>query len=95
LAQCSHARISLESNQIPRGETVTPRDQPGKAKRRGPPDAAKNAEPRSVAAIDREAMIAEAAYYLALERGFAPGSELEDWLAAEAIVDRTPGAGGH
>ena len=27
--------------------------------------------------------IAEAAYYLAERRGFAPGGELEDWLAAE------------
>lgn len=29
------------------------------------------------------AMIAEAAYYRAQQRGFAPGHELEDWLAAE------------
>jgi hypothetical protein len=33
-------------------------------------------------------MIAEAAYYLAERRGFAPGHELEDWLAAEAEIDR-------
>jgi hypothetical protein len=32
----------------------------------------------------RHAMIAEAAYYRAQRRGFAPGHELEDWLAAEA-----------
>jgi hypothetical protein len=29
-------------------------------------------------------MIAEAAYYRAQRRGFAPGHELEDWLQAEA-----------
>jgi hypothetical protein len=29
-------------------------------------------------------MIAEAAYYRAQEREFAPGHELEDWLEAEA-----------
>jgi hypothetical protein len=29
-------------------------------------------------------MVAEAAYYLAERRGFCPGGELEDWLAAEA-----------
>jgi len=31
-------------------------------------------------------MIAERAYYLAEKRGFAPGHELEDWLAAEREV---------
>jgi hypothetical protein len=36
----------------------------------------------------REAMIREAAYYLAERRGFAPGHDLEDWLAAEASIDR-------
>jgi hypothetical protein len=35
----------------------------------------------------RSALIAEAAYYRAEKRGFAPGHETEDWLAAEAEVD--------
>jgi hypothetical protein len=35
----------------------------------------------------RAALIAEAAYYRAEQRGFAPGHETEDWLAAEAEVD--------
>lgn len=30
--------------------------------------------------------IAEAAYFLAEQRGFSPGFEMEDWLAAEAQV---------
>ena len=34
----------------------------------------------------RQAMIAEAAYYCAERRGFAPGHELEDWLRAEAEI---------
>lgn len=34
--------------------------------------------------VRRHAMIAEAAYYRAQRRGFAPGHELEDWLQAEA-----------
>jgi hypothetical protein len=40
-----------------------------------------------VAAADPESrrlMIAEAAYYRAEKRGFAPGGELQDWLDAEA-----------
>jgi len=36
----------------------------------------------------RDQMIAEAAYYLAERRGFAPGYELADWLAAEREIDR-------
>ena len=35
----------------------------------------------------RRAMIAEAAYYHAERRGFAPGGEQHDWLRAEAEVD--------
>lgn len=35
----------------------------------------------------RDALIAQAAYFRAEKRGFAPGHEAEDWLAAEAEVD--------
>ncbi len=37
---------------------------------------------------DRHSMIAKAAYFRAARRDFQPGHELEDWLAAEAEVDR-------
>ncbi|MEY6431981.1 DUF2934 domain-containing protein [Thioalkalicoccus limnaeus] len=35
----------------------------------------------------REGLIRQTAYFRAQRRGFAPGSELEDWLAAEKEVD--------
>jgi hypothetical protein len=35
----------------------------------------------------RRALIAETAYLRAERRGFAPGHETEDWLAAEVEVD--------
>jgi len=35
----------------------------------------------------RAALIAEAAFFRAEKRGFAPGYEVEDWLAAESEVD--------
>jgi hypothetical protein len=35
----------------------------------------------------RESMIAEAAYFRSAHRGFEPGHEVEDWLAAEAEID--------
>jgi hypothetical protein len=38
---------------------------------------------------DLNRLIAEAAYYRAQQRGFTPGHELDDWVAAEAEVRRT------
>ena len=35
----------------------------------------------------RRALIAQAAFYRAERRGFEPGHEVQDWLAAEAEVD--------
>ena len=35
----------------------------------------------------REAMIAEAAYFRSAHRGFEPGHEVDDWLAAESEID--------
>lgn len=35
----------------------------------------------------RQRMIAEAAYYIAAERGFQGGSAMQDWLSAEAQID--------
>jgi hypothetical protein len=37
---------------------------------------------------ERHQLIAEAAYYHAAQRNFAPGNELEDWLNAEAEIER-------
>lgn len=35
----------------------------------------------------RNALVREAAYFRAQARGFEPGHELEDWLAAEHEID--------
>jgi hypothetical protein len=40
------------------------------------------------APVDRYASIAQAAYFRSQHRGFKPGHEMEDWLAAEAEVDQ-------
>jgi hypothetical protein len=39
-------------------------------------------------AAERHAMIAVAAYYLAEQRGFAPGQADHDWTRAEQQIDR-------
>ena len=48
---------------------------------------AEAARPNFVDPQQRAALIARAAYFRAMNRGFAPGHEVEDWLAAEAEVD--------
>lgn len=35
----------------------------------------------------RQQLIAQAAYFIAERRGFAPGNEIEDWLQAEAEIE--------
>ena len=75
---------------------------PAKASTAAQPAAAKPATPRKrvtkpgaaalparneVSPETRRAMIAESAYLRAERRGFAPGHEGEDWVAAEREVD--------
>jgi len=45
----------------------------------------------TASAAAREDMVRTAAYYRAERRGFAPGYEWEDWLAAEAEVSTLAG----
>lgn len=49
----------------------------------------------SVTQEAREAMIAEAAYFHAERRGFAPGDDVQDWLDAEAEIDALLKAAAH
>ena len=43
---------------------------------------------QSVSTDDRQRMIAEAAYFRAMQRGFSSGDPLDDWLAAEREIGR-------
>ena len=43
---------------------------------------------QSVSVDERQRMIAEAAYFRALERGFTGGNPLDDWLVAEREIGR-------
>ena len=43
-------------------------------------------QPR-VTAAEREQWIATAAYFRAQRRGFTPGEEASDWIAAEAEIE--------
>lgn len=46
-----------------------------------------NSSSLAVSPEERYAMIARVAYFRAAGRGFCPGCELDDWLAAEAEVE--------
>lgn len=65
---------------------VTQRGSPGETGAQAPSAEAAPTNAESQADETREQMIAEAAYYRAEKRGFAPGGEVEDWLAAEAEI---------
>jgi Protein of unknown function (DUF2934) len=47
----------------------------------------------SYSSADRALMIAEAAYYLAQQRGFVGGDPVRDWLDAEEMIDHVLAAG--
>ena len=49
--------------------------------------ASENAASVEVSNEERYHLIAQAAYYRAEQRNFAPGHELEDWLGAEAEIE--------
>lgn len=71
---------------MPREKSLT--NTPKRAPRKKP--ALKQSEPvltRFVGPEQRAALIAEAAYFLAEKRGFAPGHDADDWLQAEIEVD--------
>jgi hypothetical protein len=70
--------------------TKNPAVQPPKKRAPRKAAATKKASPAYTSFVDpekRAALIAEAAYFRAEKRGFAPGNDAADWLAAEAEVD--------
>lgn len=50
-------------------------------------------EQAGVSSEERRLLISEAAYFRAEDRGFVPGQELNDWLAAEIQIDNLLQAG--
>lgn len=68
----------------PKSETASAESTAASAKRKAAKASAVTDSLPDQAQIER--MIAEAAYYLAEKRNFAPGWEHEDWLSAKAVV---------
>lgn len=74
-----------------KSSTSTPKSAAGKPAARPRPQSQPQPQRASASALidpeRRRALIAEAAYFRAERRGFTPGHEAEDWLAAELEVD--------
>ena len=75
---------------VEKAATPRPRTAPAKSPAAAPGSAAPGI---TVSPQARRAMIEQAAYLRAERRGFTPGNETEDWLAAEAEVDALLRAG--
>lgn len=78
------SKSTLPSKAVARAPTVTPKAGKGAAEPHPASGPALNAQ-------ERDRLVAQAAYFRAEKRGFAPGFELQDWVEAEAEVLRLIG----
>jgi Protein of unknown function (DUF2934) len=67
-------------------ELLTTRNDPGRTIVHPPTAVTSRASPLIPSSL-RDDMIREAAYFRAQARGFVPGKEIEDWLAAEQDIE--------
>ena len=79
MAREKNPESTANRKRAPRKASVVPEPEPA------PPR--ELTQPPFVDPQQRATLIARAAYFRAMSRDFAPGYELEDWLAAEAEVD--------
>jgi hypothetical protein len=85
-------RTTDSPRNIPTLQPESPAEKAATRKRASKPAAPPKAAAPALTEVEispdaRRGMIAEAAYLRAEGRGFAPGYELEDWIAAENEVD--------
>ena len=76
-----------DSTPAPKSEQAGAPKAPARRTQRTQPKGNSAAIATNVTVETRRAMIAQAAYFHAERRGFAPGGEEQDWLKAEAEVD--------
>ena len=77
MAREKNPESTANRKRAPRKTSVVPEPAPGR----------QLTQPPFVDPQRRASLIARAAYFRAMSRGFAPGDEVADWLAAEAEVD--------
>jgi len=64
---------------MPKSSKTAPSPRSGQKRRKNPVN---------ISVKQREKMIAEAAYYLAEQRGFDGGDPMADWLQAESQIEK-------
>jgi hypothetical protein len=74
-------RVKTQENPV---TATTPEE---KNKKNGKRTAVADHDPRSLDRDARHSLVAAEAYYRAERRGFTAGHELEDWVAAERVID--------
>jgi hypothetical protein len=84
-------RESPSAKTVTNVKTVKPRAKKTAAsERKDGPGMVSEAASAATSSIDpevRRQMVAAEAYFRAERRGFAAGQEVEDWIAAESVVD--------
>jgi hypothetical protein len=98
LIMTSTKTVAPKAKAAPKAAATSKAKLPSKAVARAPVAKArtkKNQQPVSGPALnteERNRLIAQAAYFRAEKRGFAPGFELQDWVEAETEVLRLIGS---
>jgi hypothetical protein len=75
---------------LDKAPSIQPKSTKSKPKHSATAESGLAATPSPAQAVPTPGMIATAAYFLAEQRRFAPGHELEDWLAAEQQIKGPP-----
>lgn len=83
----SPTRIKQSAPKTRTAKDATPARTPAAGKATVKPRTTKSGKTALASPDERCRLISHAAYLRAEHRGFAPGSELADWLEAEAEVD--------
>lgn len=86
-ARSNSARAGSRSQQIPASSPAPSANTLQKATLQMLPRDAVQVVNSAIPACIRRDMIEQLAYFKAQERGFAPGREVDDWLAAEREID--------
>jgi hypothetical protein len=92
MADTKERRKTPRKTATPKPDTTTAAPRKGTAPQRAAPLATTHVR-AELSPEETRRLIAEAAYFRAKQRGFAPGREVEDWIAAESeVMGRLNGA---
>jgi hypothetical protein len=80
-------KISPQANTVKLAKTASANIAVVTRKTKSTKEIKQDEQPQAKPLAVRAQLIAEKAYFLSAERGFAPGHEVSDWLEAEQAID--------